>query len=179
MTTATTLGVVQHVTDTTSIAGHFDELPNRHASGVLVVGDLAGSGTTLAFDSPGALERLLADGVEIAFCGRNAQPVRLPAFDGPPPTNAGVRATLLTAAGVLERCGWTQGQARSLTGALCIGAALAVAADGDEDAELHATVALAELVPWPSLVEWNDEPERTRDDVVGLLRFAAVAVCAA
>jgi hypothetical protein len=116
---------------------------------------------------------------DVAFCGDS---------DGPPaarrsepatgPTVAAVRAVLLEAAHVIEQVGWTQGQSVSLTGAVCVGAALGVAADGDEDAELAALSALQELLPWPSVLEWNDEPERTRFEVLTMLRFAAQAVAA-
>lgn len=138
---------------------------------------------------PHGADRLARAG-ELCTCGRPAVVVYLterfggvgycgqPGVSSSPlseATVAGVRATIVQAARVIEQVGWTQGQSQSLTGAVCIGMAIAIAADGDEDAELHATNAMQALLPWSSLVEWNDELERTQDEVLDLLRFAAAA----
>ncbi len=122
---------------------------------------------------------LVCEGVEIGFCGdRDGRASAVLLHEPTAPTTAGLRAVITTAADVIERVGWTQGQSRSLTGAVCIGGAVAIAADGDEDAELHATFALGQMLPWPSLLEWNDEPERTRGQILAFLRHAARTVTA-
>jgi len=95
-------------------------------------------------------------------------------------TVAGVRATLVGGAQVLEQVGWAQGRAISLDGRVCAREALRIAADGDDEAMVHALEAVdGMLLPLRiDLVTWNDRADRRYVDAVTLLRSAADRVAA-
>lgn len=85
---------------------------------------------------------------------------------------------LRKAAEVIERDGWTRGVGTDESGAHCTIGALSVAA-----AETYTTWGLAfraiynglraQGVASPGIVEFNDAPDRTAEEVTALLRFAA------
>lgn len=87
-----------------------------------------------------------------------------------------VRLVLLIAASLVEHHGWTQRQSRTGSGALCPVAAIAAAAAGDKTVEHEAHLALERWVIWhtqfDTVPEWNDAPERTKDEVLSALRGA-------
>lgn len=95
----------------------------------------------------------------------------------PAPTIAHIRATLITAASIVESVGLCQGQAQDLTGAVCPTRAIAIAADEDVDVALFAVFEVERLLgaggPHSDLVAWADRPHVTKDDVARLLRNAA------
>lgn len=90
------------------------------------------------------------------------------------------------AADLLERDGWTQGQMYGDGRRCMVGAMLSAttgieytvgASDFTEDQrnvyrEGHGAV--EELLGTPTLTNWNDKPERTQEEVVQVLRDAAV-----
>jgi hypothetical protein len=89
---------------------------------------------------------------------------------------------LVAAAGLLEHHGWAQRQCRTGAGALCPVAAIAAAAEGDKDLEHEAHLALERWVIWhtqfDTVPEWNDAPERTKDEVLAGLRGAIAELAA-
>lgn len=98
------------------------------------------------------------------------------------PAVAEVRDVLLTAAHLLAQHGWCQRQSRSGSGALCVVAAIAAAAGGAKTLEDRAHHALEVWVIWhsnhDSVAEWNDAPERTKDEVLHALRHAVAELAA-
>jgi hypothetical protein len=95
---------------------------------------------------------------------------------------AEIRTVLGIAAGLLEQYGWCQRQSRTGSGALCVIAAIAAAAGGDKVLEDAAHRALESWVIWHSnldtVPDWNDAPERTKDEVLTALRAASAELTA-
>ena len=97
--------------------------------------------------------------------------------------SAQVAADLRAAAEVLRRDGWTQGVFHdTTTGCRCLQGALdAVYAprermgayvESDEDATY---VQLAKIIGTNRVIDWNDKPGRTADEVIAALEAAAAA----
>lgn len=98
-----------------------------------------------------------------------------------------VADVLEAAAKYLEEHGWTQDVFVTYDGCACAVGAIRLAAGGGrhEDDETHiqtnylsstATAAVSKrLAPVSSLLSWNDEPDRTADEVITLLREVAAA----
>lgn len=96
--------------------------------------------------------------------------------------------TLAQAATLIEKVGWIRGQYSSGQGYCAVGALTWAARDHvDKEQAQHA---LAEAIraqdnngidhpeqldDWATIVLWNDNPFRTREDVLGLLRQLAGA----
>lgn len=95
-------------------------------------------------------------------------------------TVAGTRATLIGAAGIIERVGWAQGQRCTLDGRVCPLEAIHLAADGDADAEVDALAEVGQvLAPLrQDLAGWNDQWTRQQHEVIALLRNTATRVAA-
>ncbi len=76
------------------------------------------------------------------------------------------------AADLLERDGWCQGKFRN-SGAHCVVAALTAVDDwsAPEQAAVRRRLRVHAGTEW--LVNWNDAPERTADEVIALLRQVA------
>jgi hypothetical protein len=87
-------------------------------------------------------------------------------------------ATLRAAADLIRREGWTQARFfDERTGCRCIAGALRECTDSTQ--WMYAVEALARQVgvpPWPtSIYNWNDDPDRTVDEVIAALEAAAQA----
>lgn len=96
---------------------------------------------------------------------------------------------LLEAADYLENRGWTRGVYADENGCLCLAGALNLATIGRAAPYPYSSItdqqwALARQVTdlieercgiesGPALAEWNDAPDRTRSEVVSMLRRAA------
>lgn len=86
------------------------------------------------------------------------------------------RGVLLKAASLLEEQGWTQHQYQDNDGKRCLmGAIAAVDTTGRKMpySVCDALRAHLKLTPKLSLSEWNDKPERTKEEVINALRGAA------
>lgn len=91
---------------------------------------------------------------------------------------------LRKAADVIRERGWNQGHFETLGGRVCVLGAINVACGLDADSMklplsyLDAEAALRAVlpVPWPS--EWNDERDRTAEEVIAALLKAAEQVSA-
>ncbi|MCU1590065.1 MAG: hypothetical protein JWP11_1321 [Frankiales bacterium] len=96
----------------------------------------------------------------------------------PVPTVAGIRATLLTAARILETQGWTKYQSRDDRGRLCVAEAINAAADGHNQDAFFARYEVERFLgvgnpKLTDLVAWQDRPGIGQADVVRLLRNVA------
>lgn len=85
------------------------------------------------------------------------------------------REALLKCADYLEQNGWSQIDPIGLDGkSMC---SIAVIDHMGGDAMYHAMRdALAEQISGTAVVDWNDAPERTKEEVVAAFRAAAEAV---
>ncbi len=90
--------------------------------------------------------------------------------------SAQVAADLRAAAEVLKRDGWTQGKFydRS-TRCRCVTGALNCATARSKRRFDSAWDALIPVIPDPNVIEWNDAPGRTADEVIAALLAAADA----
>ena len=68
------------------------------------------------------------------------------------------------AADYIEKHGWTQGEYEREDGAVCLAGAISRVALG---ARVHD---LDDLVPDSCVIQWQDRPGRTKDEVLALLR---------
>lgn len=83
------------------------------------------------------------------------------------------KRVLLDAANLIETRGWHQGSYESKDGCLCIFGAVHQAANhGDYEEAWHL---LWERTVTDSPIDWNDQPGRTKDEVLALLRETAEA----
>ena len=81
-----------------------------------------------------------------------------------------VQQTYLAAADLLERDGWSWRRGRSSGGGRCLVVAITDAARSLVAAEAGMDYLREYLGRQP--VDWNDEPGRTKEDVINLLRNA-------
>lgn len=87
---------------------------------------------------------------------------------------------LLRAAELLEHDGWCQGYLRDDFGRMCASGAIGAAieemcpVDGDPDTWEDVACRVARHVGARMLTAWNDESERTKDEVIAALRQVAV-----
>jgi hypothetical protein len=89
----------------------------------------------------------------------------------------GGQLALLRAAELLERDGWCQG-ALVKNGAFCAMGALHKATDRDRKAYMSSLYRLMAFLGQHhggtrNIIDWNDQPERTADEVIDALRAAA------
>nr|WP_011815246.1 hypothetical protein [Streptomyces viridosporus]CAA56760.1 unnamed protein product [Streptomyces viridosporus] len=130
-----------------------------------------GPATTPAPELPGRVLRILPDWV-LRF------PIVRHRHGGARPVT--VAEHLELTALVIERYGWAQGTHRTTTGRRCILGAQAVLyrlGMGDDTtvaaAGQHLQDVLAARGCTSTYASWNDHPDRTRDDVLALIRDAA------
>lgn len=90
-------------------------------------------------------------------------------FDATPLT--AVQKSYLAAADLLERGGWCQGRGRGPGGSKCLVMALVYATIKDADYPKAIEALESRLGKRPA--DWNDEPGRTKEEVIALLREAA------
>lgn len=83
------------------------------------------------------------------------------------------RDTLRRAAGLLSTGGWTACAVRRGE-AVCVLEALRLACDGKKDGPYRmAVAALVRRLGWKTVIEWQDAPGRTAEDVLALLEAVA------
>ncbi|OZF40777.1 hypothetical protein CH296_00535 [Rhodococcus sp. 14-2496-1d] len=86
---------------------------------------------------------------------------------------------LARAADLIEEHGWMQGEYVNDKGCLCAVGAIRIAADGKVEGHFPSNAAtqaidlMAGHLDAGSVIEWNDDVDRTQTEVVGALRAAA------
>jgi hypothetical protein len=84
-----------------------------------------------------------------------------------------VQETLKAAAEYISEHGWTQGMMREKDGSVCAAGAL-LAVSGYESAGREAfTGYLYHTGGWVNVADWNDQPDRTAEEVILTLKRAA------
>lgn len=86
----------------------------------------------------------------------------------------------LKAAEIIERNGWNQGSFVSDDGSVCIAGAARMASwgsvytknDRNLAAYFEARRLIREVIQEPDVVEWNDAPQRSKEDVILALKQA-------
>ena len=97
----------------------------------------------------------------------------LPKVDHSPADLDATAKTILMAASLIEERGWCQGE-YSRNGRLCMLGAIRVAEGSDDDASGAVARLRASMnVKFPH--EWNDDPKRTKEEVVAKLRAVALS----
>lgn len=81
-------------------------------------------------------------------------------------------AVFTAAADLLERDGWCQGEYEDGEGRRCAAGAISCVTTGDDDAYALARGALRAATNGRIAI-WNDDPARTKAEVIGLLRDLA------
>jgi hypothetical protein len=82
------------------------------------------------------------------------------------------RRLLLAAANYIEEHGWCQGALENINGQVCLVGALDKTKDYNDQGYYPAILAIQDIIG-PRFGEWNDQPGRTKEDVVNLLRQVA------
>lgn len=82
---------------------------------------------------------------------------------------------LLDAADRLEEHGWCQGVAVDRTGRMCVVGAVSYHADKAGKIWPAAVDRIQRQIDALDIAAWNDAPGRTQDEVVSMLREAAIA----
>jgi hypothetical protein len=89
------------------------------------------------------------------------------------PRKTDVQATLKAAAEYISEHGWTQGMMREKDGSVCAAGALLVVSGSESAGREAFTGYLYHTGGWVNVADWNDQPDRTAEEVILTLKRAA------